>query len=339
MAAGSVGLACSATIDAGPTRPTIEPEHPAMERAVPLALALMTIAACTSTPEPPPEVVGRWDVTMRPADAAPYASWFEVVQEGEAYSGRWQPGGGHATPINRIVAGADSFRFVRPPENDLTAPGFVMAGRIANGEMTGTMTDLDGTVTPFTAARTPALVRTVAPVWGEPIDLLAKGIDGWHLQDSTSKQSWRVVDGVLENTEPGGNLVTNGTWMDFKLELEVNVPPGGNSGIYLRGRHEVQVLDSYGKPAGSREMGGIYGQVTPTENPAKPAGEWQTFEITLVGRRVTVSLNGVHMIHDMEIPGVTGGAMDANSGEPGPIMLQGDHGAMQFRNVRLTPGQ
>ncbi|MDZ4675569.1 MAG: DUF1080 domain-containing protein [Gemmatimonadota bacterium] len=310
-----------------------------MAPVVPLVIALVTLAACTPAPELPPEVIGRWDVTMQPTGEAPYASWFEVVQEGDSFSGRWQPGGGHATPINQITTTADSFAFVRPPENDLTAPGYVMAGTIVSGQMAGAMTDLDGTVTSFTASRTPPLVRTVAPVWGEPIDLLAKGIDGWHLQDPASTQGWRVMDGVLENTEAGGNLVTNGKWMDFKLELEVNVPAGGNSGIYLRGRHEVQVLDSYGKPAGSREMGGIYGQVTPTGNPAKPAGEWQTFEITFVGRRVTVVLNGIHMIHDMEIPGVTGGAMDANSGEPGPIMLQGDHGAMQFRNVRLTPGQ
>jgi hypothetical protein len=310
-----------------------------MERTFPLLIGLVLLAACTPALEAPPAVLGRWDVTMQPANGRPYASWFEVVQAGDSLTGRWQPGGGHATPIVRIVASADSFAFERPPENDLAAPGIRFSGTAADEQVTGTMTELDGTVTPFTAVRTPALVRTEPPVWGEPVDLLAKGIDGWHLQDLESQQGWRVVDGVLENTLAGGNLVTNGEWMDFKLELEVNVPAGGNSGIYLRGRHEVQVLDSYGKPAGSREMGGIYGQVTPISNPAKPAGEWQTFEITLLGRRVTVVLNGVHMIHDQEIPGVTGGAMDANSGEPGPIMLQGDHGEMRFRNVRLTPAR
>lgn len=311
-----------------------------MDRAVPSILAMMTMAACAApAPQAPPAVLGRWDVTMQPTNGSPYASWFEVVQEGDSLSGRWQPGGGHATPIVRIVAVADSFSFERPPERDLAAPGERMQGRVAEGQVSGTLTGLDGTVIPFTAVPTPALVRTAPPVWGEPIDLLANGIDGWHLQDPASTQGWQVVDGVLENTLAGGNLVTNGTWMDFRLEVEVNVPPGGNSGIYLRGRHEVQVLDSYGKPAGSREMGGIYGQVTPTSNPAKPAGEWQQFDITFVGRRVTVSLNGVHMIHDQEIPGVTGGAMDANSGQPGPIMLQGDHGPVRYRNMRLTPAR
>jgi hypothetical protein len=310
-----------------------------MERTFPLLIGLIMVAACTPAPEAPSAVLGRWDVTMQPADGRPYASWFEVARTGDSLTGRWQPGGGHATPIVRIVATADSFAFERPPENDLAAPGIRFSGMAADEQVTGTMTELDGTVTPFTAVRTPALVRTEPPVWGEPVDLLAKGIDGWHLQDPESQQGWRVVDGVLENTLAGGNLVTNGELMDFKLELEVNVPPGGNSGIYLRGRHEVQVLDYHGKPASSREMGGIYGQVTPSSNPAKPAGEWQTFEITLLGRRVTVVLNGVHMIHDQEIPGVTGGAMDANSGEPGPIMLQGDHGEMRFRNVRLTPAR
>ncbi len=308
-----------------------------MERAAALLLPLLLLAACTPVPAEPPAILGRWDVTMQPVGGRPYASWFEVVRADDSLTGRWQPGGGHATLINRIMADADSFAFVRPPENDPAARGTQFSGRVADGRVTGTMTELDGTVTPFTAVPTPALVRTAPPVWGEPIDLLAGGIAGWHLQDSASEQGWRVTDGVLENTLAGGNLVTNGTWMDFRLEVEVNVPPGGNSGIYLRGRHEVQVLDSHGKPPSSREMGGIYGQVTPTSNPARPAGEWQQFDITLLGRRVTVSLNGVHIIHDQEIPGVTGGAMDANSGEPGPIMLQGDHGAIRYRNMRLTP--
>lgn len=297
------------------------------------------LVACATTPPAPQAVIGRWDVTMRPEGGRPFASWFEVVQTGDSLSGRWQPGGGHATPIVRIHAAADSFAFERPPERDLAAPGERMQGRIAGEAMTGTLTTLDGTVIPFTAAPTPALVRTTPPVWGEPIDLLAEGIEGWHLQDPASQQGWRVVNGVLENTLAGGNLVTNGTWMDFRLEVEVNVPPGGNSGIYLRGRHEVQVLDSHGQEPSSRGMGGIYGQVTPTSNSARPAGEWQQFDITFVGRRVTVSLNGVHIIHDQEIPGVTGGAMDANSGEPGPIMLQGDHGPIRYRNMRLTPGR
>lgn len=301
-----------------------------------MVLTVFLVAGCASAPEPP-AVLGRWDVTMQPADGRAYPSWFEVRQEGDSLVGRWQGGGGHATPIRRIVADADSFTFARPPENQPDGAGPVFTGRVVEGRVTGTMTSVNGTVTPFTGVPTPALVRTAPPAWGEPVDLLAAGLAGWRLQDTASAQTWQVVDGVLENTGTGGNLVTTGTWMDFRVQLEVNVPPGGNSGVYLRGRHEVQVLDSYGNPAGSREMGGIYGQVTPTSNPALAPGEWQSFDITLLGRRVTVVLNGVTIIADQEIPGITGGALDANSGEPGPIMLQGDHGPVQYRNMVLTP--
>lgn len=284
-----------------------------------------------------PGVVGRWDLTMRPVEGAPYPSWFEVVQVEGGLNGRFQGAGGHATPIHRIEANGDRFRFVRPPEQRPGDPGPLFVGRVTGDQLTGTMTALNGTVTPFTGVRTPALVRTAPPVWGEPVNLLAGGIEAWRLQNPASRPSWRIVDGVLENTETGGNLVTNATWMDFRLQVEVNVPPGGNSGIYLRGRHEVQVLDSYGKEPTSREMGGIYGQVTPTSNPSRAPGEWQRFDITLLGRRVTVILNGVTIIDNQEIPGITGGALDANSGEPGPIMLQGDHGPVKYRNMVLTP--
>jgi hypothetical protein len=95
------------------------------------------------------------------------------------------------------------------------------------------------------------------------------------------------------------------------------------------------VVDSWGKPPGSREMGGIYGQVTPSRNAAKPAGEWQSYDITLVGRRVKVVLNGVTIINWAEIPGITGGALDSDEGAPGPIMLQGDHTAVQYRNIAV----
>jgi hypothetical protein len=136
---------------------------------------------------------------------------------------------------------------------------------------------------------------------------------------------------------PSSDLISKLVFTDFKLHLEVNVPKGGNSGIYLRGRHEIQVQDDYGKPPHNRGMGGIYGQVQPMSLPAKPAGEWQTYDITFVGRRVTVVLNGVTIIDNQEIPGITGGALDSNEGEPGPIMLQGDHTGVTYRNIRVTP--
>jgi hypothetical protein len=142
---------------------------------------------------------------------------------------------------------------------------------------------------------------------------------------------------VLSNRTPSSDLISRGKFRDFKLHLEVEVPPGGNSGIYLRGRHEVQVLDSWGKAPGSREMGGVYGQVTPTVNAARPAGEWQSYDITFVGRRVKVVLNRTTIIDFAEVPGITGGALDSDEGSPGPLMLQGDHTGIRYRNILVTP--
>ena len=132
--------------------------------------------------------------------------------------------------------------------------------------------------------------------------------------------------------------MTEAKFQDFQLHVEVMVPEGSNSGIYLRGRYEVQVQDDHGKEPHARGMGGIYGQVTPVENAALPAGEWQSFDITLVGRTVTVVLNGKTIIDGQEIPGITGGALDSREAEPGPIFLQGDHGRILYRNLVLTPG-
>jgi len=115
------------------------------------------------------------------------------------------------------------------------------------------------------------------------------------------------------------------------------VDPKSNSGIYLRGRYEIQVLDGFGRPLDVHSQGALSGFIVPTVNADKPAGEWQSYEITLIANRVTVILNGTKIIDNGEVPGITGGALDANEKDAGPIMLQGDHGRVQFRKVRLTP--
>src|SRR6185436_5699163 len=112
----------------------------------------------------------------------------------------------------------------------------------------------------------------------------------------------------------------------------------GNSGVYLRGRYEVQVLDS-GDELAVGSLGGIYGFLEPSDAAAKKPGEWQTFDITLVGRMVTVVLNGTTIIANREIPGITGGALDSDEGSPGPILLQGDHTAIEYRNITIARGR
>jgi hypothetical protein len=150
------------------------------------------------------------------------------------------------------------------------------------------------------------------------------------------ENQWKAVNGVLTNAKSGGNLVTDQTYGDFKLHVEFRYPKGGNSGVYLRGRYEAQIEDSHGREPATGGIGAIYGFLIPNENAARPAGEWQTYDITLVGRMVTIVLNGREVVCRTNIPGPTGGALDSDEGKPGPIMLQGDHGPVEYRNLTIT---
>ena len=127
------------------------------------------------------------------------------------------------------------------------------------------------------------------------------------------------------------------TFEDFNLKLGVSIPEGNNSGIYLRGIYEVQVYDSYGKDLDSHHMGAVYSRITPEISAEKPAGDWQSFDITLCKRHITVILNGQIIIDNHPLLGVTGGALTADEFSPGPIYLQGDHGKVSYRNIVLTP--
>jgi hypothetical protein len=183
--------------------------------------------------------------------------------------------------------------------------------------------------------------------YGEKIKLFnGKDLSGWELLESNAVSGWKVKEGVLVNDpvqKEGehhiryGNLRTTDTFEDFNLKLEVNVPKGSNSGVYLRGIYEVQVVDSYGRPLDSHNMGGLYSRITPLVAAEKPAGEWQELDITLYKRHITVVLNGKKIIDNQPVRGVTGGAMTSDEFIPGPIYLQGDHGKVNYQNIVLTP--
>jgi len=182
--------------------------------------------------------------------------------------------------------------------------------------------------------------------YGDPIELFnGEDLTGWELTIPDRKNGFTVTDGVMLNNpvdEDGGhggfgNLRTVDLFEDFKLNIEVNIPAGSNSGIYLRGLYEVQVLDSYGQELDSHNMGGIYSRITPSVAAEKPAGEWQSLEIILCKRHATVVLNGIKIIDNEPIEGVTGGALTADEFSPCPIYLQGDHGTVSYRNIVLTP--
>ncbi len=183
--------------------------------------------------------------------------------------------------------------------------------------------------------------------FGEPVTLFnGRDLTGWKLVETDGYNGWRAKDGVLANVvdEPEGqphknygNLRTVADFEDFSLHAETRLSKGGNSGIYIRGIDEVQIFDSYGKPLDSHNMGAIYSRIKPTASAEKPAGEWQTVDITYVKRHATVVLNGVKIIDNQPVLGPTGGALWPEVDRPGPIMLQGDHTGIEYRNLVLRP--
>lgn len=279
-------------------------------------------------------IVGRWDITIQtPEGDRP--SWLEIRRSGsQTFVGRFVGIVGSARPIARVEVRGDQVRFAIPPQWEQGTSDLSVEGRVHGDRLTGTMTFPDGARFVWTAGRAPALRRSTEPEWGEPIRLVGTDLTGWRV---LGENRWSVADGVLRNAESGGNLVSERRFTDFKLHVEFRYPRGGNSGVYLRGRHEVQIVDSLTAEPANDLLGAIYGFIPPSEIAAKPAGEWQSFDITLVGRMVTVVVNGKTVICDREIPGITGGALDSDEGAPGPLMLQGDHGPIDYRNITLTP--
>lgn len=281
-------------------------------------------------------VIGRWDLTVQGPKAA-YPSWLEVTLSGtRTLVGRFVGGGGSARPISRVDFKNGSLHFAIPPQWEKETSNLVVDATLAGDMLEGTLVTPAGERHRFTGRRAPSLRQSTAAAWGKPVSLFnGTDLTGWTTFGGTSQ--WTAEAGILKNVKSGANLVTIAKYTDFRLHVEVNCPKGSNSGIYLRGRYEVQVEDSTDPEPRSVDMGGIYGFLVPNENASKGPGAWQTFDITLVGRRVTVVLNGKTIICDQTIPGITGGALDSDEGAPGPIYLQGDHGAVQYRNLQITP--
>jgi hypothetical protein len=304
-----------------------------------LIVASALIALCgiyLAAAAQPGGIAGRWDLTVGNAPST-YPSWVEITLGNGNLSGRFVGKVGSARPIKQMEYSGGTLKFSLPPQYERTKKEISFTGTLEGGRLKGTTDGEDG-ILPWVGVRAPALPKPGNPQWGAPIQLLnGKDMSGWKLKDPKLPNGWKVVNGILENHMPSSDIVTERQYMDYKLHLEFNVAPKSNSGIYLRGRYEVQIQDDYGKAPESHLIGGLYGFIDPIENAGKKAGEWQTYDITLLGRHITVVLNGKTVIDDKEIPGITGGALHSREGEPGPLMLQGDHGAVSFRNVVLTP--
>lgn len=283
-------------------------------------------------------VIGRWDLTVQMGDQV-VPSWLEVKLSGfSTLVGYFVGDSGSARPISKVNVNDGKITFSIPPQWENSDKDMIFEGTLENDKLKGIITSSSGDKLPFVGERAPLLKRNMAPEWGKPIILFnGKNLDGWHSQKPGNQ--WIAENGILRSPKPGTNLITDQKFEDFKLHIEFRYPEGGNTGVYLRGRYEVQVEDSKGKEPSSVYLGGIYGFLTPNENVAKSPGEWQTYDITLIGRRVTIEANGKTIICDQIIPGITGGALDSKEGEPGPIMLQGDHLPADYRNITITPAK
>ena len=281
-------------------------------------------------------IVGRWDLTIDIAGKKS-PSWLEVTHSGlRMLIGQFTGTGGSARPISKVNYTDGNFSFSIPPQWEKEDSDLVVKGIVTGDNISGSMTFSDGKVHTYTGVRAPALKRMAKPTWGKAIQLFnGTDLKGWH---TMGENQWIVESGVLRSPKSGSNLVTDNTFNDFKLHIEFRYPKGSNSGVYLRGRYEVQIEDSGTEPI-KNELGSIYGFLSPTELVAKGPGQWQTYDITLVGRMVTIVANGVTIICNQEIPGITGGALNSNEGEPGPLLIQGDHGPIDYRNIVLTPAK
>lgn len=297
-------------------------------------------SAAATAGESAKALLGRWDLTLKDGSRE-YPSWLELRQENgrlvAEFVGRW----GNARPLPKAELSNGKLTFVSPKEEEGAPADMVFEGTLSGKTLSGTVNRPDGKTWQWTGERAPALKRTKPPKWGEPIELFNhKDLTGWHISDPSAEKVWKVENGELITPGNGPELLNDGKYEDFKLHVEFNCGEQSNSGVYLRGRYEVQIeTDSIDEPP-SHHMGGVYGFLAPTpELPRKP-GTWQTYDITLVGRMVTVVQNGQTIINNKEIPGITGGALDSHEELPGPIYLQGsEKGRVAFRSLELTPAE
>jgi hypothetical protein len=322
---------------------------------------MCSLTSCNQSPVSPESYLGRWSLYLPGG-----AGWLGVSHEAGYYDAELLWYGGSVVPvadvyfvknylvvtrISRVVRGWDEAGVPARIHHRTESYKFLLTGE---DELKGTAIFIneDGlgvTKTEFTAKRIPDLPPQPdlsVIKYGEPQELFnGKDLSGWQLMEADRKNGFTVDSGVLINKpvhvegEHGGygNLRTTGEYNDFKLNLQVNIPAGSNSGIYLRGIYEVQVMDSYQKPLDPHNMGAVYSRITPSVAAEKPAGEWQDFEIILYKRHVTVTLNGIKIIDNKPLNGITGGAITADEFIPGPLYLQGDHGEVAYRDIVITP--
>ncbi len=305
--------------------------------------------------------LGNWALTI----PGGRAGWLGIVNEGGELRGSILWGGGSVVPVEGVLIEGDKLIVTRIREarrkdksgkETMVPITTTITGKVSGDKMDLTIVTTNengkqmGPAAEFSGQRTPPVppAPDLSKVkFGEPIVLFnGKDLSGWEITSPELPNGWRAEDGVLVNEAPQEagerhkrytNLRTEREFENFNLKLETRVPEGGNSGVYLRGIYEVQISDTKGQPLDSHNMGSIYSRIRPAVAAEKAAGEWQSLDITLVDRHVTVVLNGKKIIDNQPLLGCTGGALWADEFRPGPIYLQGDHTSVQYRNLVLRP--
>jgi len=334
-----------------------------MKRVACCALLLLSLLIpCVTTRAGEADAyIGRWALTIPGGGAG----WLGVTQENGYLDASVLWGGGSVLPVDSVFTTDDSLCVIRLQKVERkdaagkivrtqTFPEAIMA-RVEGDTLLLTQIQphrngIGYEERQFTGKRIPPLPARPdlsKVTFGKPVPLFdGTSLDAWRLTNPNQRNGWSIEDGVLVNkpVQPQGgrhvsygNLRTVAEFEDFNLKLEVKVAKNENSGVYLRGIYEIQVADTYGRPLDSHNMGGVYSRITPRVAAEKPAGQWQTMDMTLVDRHVTVVLNGQTIIDNEPLLGCTGGAMWSDEFKPGPIYLQGDHTGVNYRNIVLTP--
>ncbi len=297
------------------------------------AFALIVPAFSASSNNP---FVGRWDFNIT-TPAGTRGSWLGVTEKDGKVEVWYQPTGGNVYEVKDAKVNGSHITLPLSPSSG-NRPAMTWELDAAGGKLTGVQKRGDSTVA-LTGVRAPELKRSAPKSWSKPEALFnGKDLTGWEPMGNAANSHWTVKDGLLVNEEHGANLKSTRTFNDFKVHFEVNCPEHANSGFYLRGRYEVQLeYEPLSANPPERRIGSIYGRIAPKGDLPRTPGQWETFDVTLVGRTVTVVRNGVTTIDHQEIEGITGGALDANEGDPGPFYIQGDHtGGLKFRNITVS---
>lgn len=322
----------------------------------PLRLALLALISISSVSVQAAEnpYLGRWALTVPGGGAG----WLGVEEKDGALTSSVLWGGGSVVPTagtkveggKLIVTRVTKAKKKDGSEGDTTTETITATATGDDLALTTVKTKGDGKEfgqAEFAGKRIAALppAPDLSKVkYGEPVVLFnGKDLSGWRLIKPESDNGWSAQDGVLmnrvkkEKDKHFGNLRTDAEFEDFNLKLEVRTLEKSNSGIYLRGIYEVQVMESFGQELDSHHMGALYSRITPSVAAEKPIGEWQTMDITLVDRHLTVVLNGKTIIDNQPVLGCTGGALTSDETKPGPLFLQGDHTDVDYRNIVLRP--